>query len=478
MARDRGYYQRLVTAYFRDDTGRPFRLTDGQADIFRLIYEPEYTRVGIKAVTQYGKSDVTAIALDKIATEKRGRREKILIVSPSEKQSSIIMGFVIQHLFDHAYLQDCIKFDGSLERLKRERSKKRITFKGGSEIFILTAVAKEVSKEATSLMGFGATIVVVDERGLLPQNMYNKILRMVGGTKGKIIQLGNPFPGRGFERVFTNNRYQTLTIDEQQALAEGRMTQEFLDEAIEEYGGEDSIDYRIFYKCEFPEQGAEDALIPRDWILNAVNQKGCEGEHKQAGLDVARFGRDKTVYIYRKGGEVKRKERIGKMDTMEVVGWTSKFLEKDNPEILGIDVIGIGSGVYDRLEELSDEGKLVDSDGEELDTELEPVNVSMAPSEDFKEKFFNLRAEIFWNLRKLFKPDENGQSQISIPDDIDLINQLTEIRYKYSSGRKIKIEAKEEMKKRLGRSPDDADALAIAFFNISESEPEMFIADV
>jgi len=482
MARDRRFYKELVAGYFNDDTGRPFKLTDGQADIFRLVYEPEYRRVGIKACTQFGKTDVTALALDKIATEQRERKEKILIVSPSEKQSGIMMGYVIQHLFDHPYLRESIKFEGSLERLQRERSKKRITFKGGSEIFILTAIAKEVSKEATNLMGFSASIVIVDERGLLPQAMYNKVLRMVGGTEGKIIQLGNPFPGNGFERVFTNPRYETLTIDGEQAVAENRpggITREFLDEALEEYGGEDSLDYTIFYKCEFPEQGAEDALIPKDWIENAVNQKGCEGEHKQAGLDVARFGRDKTVYIYRKGGEVKRKESIGKMDTMEVVGWAVGFLKEDNPDIMADDVIGIGSGVHDRFEELSDEGKLVNEKGEELDTEFEPINVGEAPTdEEAKKKFFNLRAQVFWNLRTLFKPDKNGQSQISIPDDAPLKRQLSEIRYKYSSERKIKIEAKEEMKKRLGSSPDEADALALAFFDTSGSDPEIMIADV
>ncbi len=472
MARDKRFYQQIVTAYFKNDRGEPYKLTDGQADLFRLVYEPEYTRVGVKAITQYGKSDVVALALDKIATEKRERREKILIVSPSEKQSGIIMGYVIQHLFDHPYLQKSIEFDGSLERLRRERSKKRITFTGGSEIFILTAIAKEVRKEATSLMGFGATIVVVDERGLLPQKMYNKVLRMVGGTGGKIIQLGNPFPGVGFEeKVFKNPRYTTLTVNDEQALAEGRVTQEFLDEAAEEYGGEDSIDYIIFYKCKFPESGAEDALIPADWIENAVNQGNCGGEHKQSGLDVARFGRDKTVYIYRKGGEVKAMEIQEKMDTMEVVGWSRKLLNDHKPEVMAVDVIGIGSGVYDRLEELYEEDK--------IESEIEPVNVGSSPTNaGAKEKFMNLRAQIFWNLRSLFKPDKNGQSQISIPDDVGLKKELSEIRYKYGSERKIKIEAKEEMKKRLGNSPDKADALALAFFDTSEDDPGMMISDI
>ena len=457
------WYQDIVLTHFKNRNNEDYQLTKGQSDIFRVVYEPDISRAAIKAVTQYGKSEVTALALIYVALQ---RREKILIVAPSEKQSSIIMGYVIEHLFDSPYITQMIDFGGSLERLRQERSKKRITFRTGSEIFILTAIAKEVKKEATNLMGFGATTVIVDERGLLPQKMYNKILRMVGGTKGKIVQLGNPFPGNGFENVFKNPRYESMTIDDQQALAEGRITQEFLDEVVEEYGGKDSFDYIVFYKCEFPEQGAEDALIPEEWIENAVNQIGCEGEHKQAGLDVARFGRDKTVYVLREGGIVKRIETTEKMDTMEVVGWTGGFLEEDEPDVTAIDVIGIGAGVYDRLDEMEE-------------YEVEEINVGMGPtSDEEKERFYNLRAEVFWNLRDMFKPDKNGKSQISIPNDPELKKQLSEIRYKYSSERKIKIEAKEEMKKRLGNSPDKADALALAFFNIDTLEDAMYIASV
>lgn len=320
---------------------------------------------------------------------------------------------------------------------------------------------------------------VVDERGLLPQLMFNKILRMVGGTKGKIIQLGNPFPGNGFEKVFTNPRYTTLTVNDKQALAEGRVTREFLDEAIEEYGGEDSLDYTIFYKCVFPKTGAQDALIPSDWVENAVSQSGCGGEHRQAGLDIARFGNDKTVYIFRVGGEVKRTEVTEKMDTMEVVGWVRPFLKEDQPEVLAIDVVGVGGGVCDRLDELNDEGKLVDKDGEELDIEIEGVDVGAGPTDDeIKKKYLNLRAQVFFSLREQFKIGKNGQSSISIPDDSELKKQLKEIRYKFSSERKRKIEAKEEMKKRLGKSPDKADALSLAFFDTSENAPGIMIAEV
>lgn len=453
-------YELKARLLFKDMNGNPFILTKGQTDIFRLIYRPDITRVAIKTTTQYGKSEVASIALISAAMD---RREKILIVAPSGAQANIIMGNIIGHLFDNPYFTAMIDYSGRLEQLKSERSKHRITLRNGSEFMILTAVAKTVSKEAKNLMGFGATIVVADESSLIPDTLWSKIFRMVGGHKaGKIIQLGNPFYKNHFWKAFQSDRYFKLSVNWRQAHAEGRLTKEFLDEARE--GDVTPLDWIIFYECKFPEMGAEDALIPIDWIMNAVNQSGCDGEVKQSGLDVARFGNDKSVYIFRKGGVVKKIKEIQKMDTMEVVGWVSKQIDEDDPEGVAVDVIGIGSGVYDRLIE--------------LDYEAIPVNVGESPSSDeAKEKYFNLRAEIYFNLMLRFRPDNNtGRSSISIPNDPELIKQLSELKYKYSSEKKYKIEAKDDMKKRLGASPDKADALALAFYDLTENEPTLIIS--
>jgi len=447
--------------FFKDIDGEPFKLSAGQEDIFRIIYEPSIKRGVIKTITQYGKSEVASMALVMAAVE---RKEKILIVAPSEKQAKIIMGKIIEHLFDHDYLTKMIEYTGKLELLKSERSKTKITFRNGSEIMLLTAEAKTVAREGKGLMGFGATIVLVDESSLIPDRMYSKILRMVGGVKkgrGKLIQLGNPFEDNHFGNAFRSERYEKVSIDWKQALSEGRITQEFLDEAKEDMP---PMDWLIFYEVKFPKFGPEDALIPMDWIELAVNNRVEEGEEVQAGLDVARFGNDKTVFIMRKGFKVTALEEVTKMDTMEVVGWVRPMLDKE-PELegLAVDIVGLGAGVYDRLLELN--------------YEVREVNVGEAPSDDeAKEKFYNLRAEIFWNLRNMFKPDSNGKSEISIPNDPELKKELSEIRYKYSSEKKIKIESKEEMKKRLGHSPDKADALALAFHNLEGDEPIMTFA--
>lgn len=448
------------------------KLTQGQSDIFKLIYEPDYTRVVVRAVTQYGKSDTTSMAIIMAAVN---RREKVLIVAPSEQQASIIMGDVIDHLFDHPYITQMMSYDrGSLERLKQERSKNRITLRNGSEIFVLTANVREVKREATNLMGFGASIVIIDESSLIPDTMFSKILRMVGGFKrGKIVQLGNPFERNHFYKAFYSDRYEKIIIDDKQALAEGRISQEMLDEAREEMS---PLEYKIFYECEFPEGGSIDSLIPLDWINLAVNNSRVKPSGaKGAGLDVARFGNDKSILVKRTGNYVHPLLENRKLDTMTLVGWAREHLDdEEDLDSLNIDAVGVGAGVYDRMDELADNG---DIDYEVFEISGGSSAIGEYGGKPAKDKFVNLRAQIHWQLRDVFKPNDDGTSNVHIPDDAELKKQLSEIRYKFASDKRIKIEEKEEMKKRIGMSPDKADALGYCFFVPGEEidEDDMII---
>ena len=448
-------YEVVCEAFFKNLYGEPFALTKGQQDIFHCIYSPTITRAAIKATTQYGKSEVTAMA---IVYTMISRKEKILIIAPSAKQANIIMGKVIDHFFDNPVLTSMLEADQQLDKLKQERSKKRLVTRNGSEVMLLTAEARNVKKQATSLMGFGATIVVVDESSLIPDEMFSKILRMVGGVKnGKLVQLSNPFEKNHFWRALESDRYVSISIDYKQALAEGRLTQEFLDEAREDMT---DLDFMIFYECKFPDGGADNVVLPEAWILNAIDQKGLEGDSNSAGLDVARFGKDSSVFALRNGGHI-RLFTIDQMDTMAVVGWSSDLIDEHDVEMTNVDVVGIGAGVYDRLEELG--------------YEVNAVNVGSKPMGDDAERFFNLRSQLFWNLRKLFKPDKNGRSQVSIPNDKELIQELKVLTYKYSSEKKIRVISKDDIKLSLNRSPDKADAVALAFYNLTGDDIDLII---
>ncbi len=72
--------------------------------------------------------------------------------------------------------------------------------------------------------------------------------------------------------------------------------------------------------------------------------------------------------------------------------------------------------------------------------------------------FINVRAEIFWLLKEALE-----RGEVSLPDDERLIAELSAIRYQYSANGKIQLEAKAETKKRVGRSPDLADAAVLGF---------------
>lgn len=455
------YYQRLVSGIFLNDKGESFKMTGGQADIFRLIVDPDILRVAIKTYTQYGKSDVASMAVAHLLSE---RIEKILIIAPSTEQARIIMNNVIQHLFDFPTITAMLDYEGSLEILKRERSKKRLTLKHGSEVFILTANAREVSAEARNIMGFGATIIIIDESPLIPDVMYGKILRMAGSANRtrKIIQLGNAFDSVHFRKAFKSKRYFHLTIDYKQGIEEGRIKESFIEEAKENMT---PLEFKILYESEFPKEGAVNSLIPADWVELAIEQKVSAGE-KRGGLDVARFGDDKTVYCSKNGGYA-RFHKTEHKDTMEVVGWARNIIDDEKPDKTAVDTVGIGSGVFDRL----NEAKVSVSD---VNVGASPMPVGDFTEKDIKKKFYNLKSQMLWALRDWFKP-KDGKSDISIPNDPDLIKQLKEIRYNYDSAKRIKIESKEDMKKRIGKSPDELDALMLAFCDLTDTELEVYI---
>ena len=135
---------------------------------------------------------------------------------------------------------------------------------------------------------------------------------------------------------------------------------------------------------------------------------------------------------------------LHQMDTMQVAGWVAAAVREHKPSRVYIDEIGVGAGVLDRLRELGHPAR--------------GVNVAQRAQEE--DRFVNQRAEGYWRLRELFE-----QGLIRIPDDNELIGELSSMRYNYDSRGRIKIESKDEMRRRGLPSPDKADALMLAFLD-------------
>ena len=184
-------------------------------------------------------------------------------------------------------------------------------------------------------------------------------------------------------------------------------------------------------------------------IKAAIDRETNEDKTTVLGVDLARFGDDSSVACIRQGSEVVWLEEWAKTDLMTSTGKIINLIQKFTPDAVNVDVIGLGAGVVDRLKEQK--------------FKVNGVNVGEAATD--KLKYANLRAEAYWQLADRFQKGE-----ISIPDDLGLLAQLSSIKYKFDSHGRLQIEAKEDMKKRGMKSPDKADALVLAFMESPSRE--------
>ena len=206
--------------------------------------------------------------------------------------------------------------------------------------------------------------------------------------------------------------------------------------------GNESPFYRSRVLAEFP-QSSSDALIPLHLVEAAMLRESevAQGAPTILGVDVARFGGDKSIILARRGARARVCEKIVKTDTMTLTGKVVMHLDESKAVKANIDVIGIGSGVFDRLNELGRPAVAANAGGSPVD----------------KERFLNARAEWYWTIRE---DAEAGNLDI---DDEDLAAQLASIKWKPTSRGLIQIESKEGMKARQMASPNEADALALTY---------------
>lgn len=162
------------------------------------------------------------------------------------------------------------------------------------------------------------------------------------------------------------------------------------------------------------------------------------------GVDPAITDHDRTAIIRRKGRLAYNLETHYNYNTMELVGLIRRIIDKEAPNKVCIDCIGIGAGIVDRLREIGYDC-------------VEGVNV--ARSANNKDKFRNLRAELWHDMREWLAQE----SAVSIPDSDELLGDLTSLGYKFDSSGRLQIESKDELRKRGMKSCDTADALALTF---------------
>ncbi len=200
---------------------------------------------------------------------------------------------------------------------------------------------------------------------------------------------------------------------------------------------------------QFASQG-DRAIIPLAWIEAAMArwEDTPEGEPTELGVDPARYGDDDSVIATRKGHKVLPLQVFSKQGTMETTGYIVQSRRDYEASLIKVDVIGLGAGIVDRLLELG----------------MPVVGINVAEQPIDTERFNNKRSELWWNLRELLDPDKRiNPEPIALPPDDELLADLSGAQYEVNSKGQTVSEPKEKMKKRIGRSPDRADATILVF---------------
>nr|DAY95457.1 MAG TPA: large terminase [Caudoviricetes sp.] len=178
------------------------------------------------------------------------------------------------------------------------------------------------------------------------------------------------------------------------------------------------------------------------------------------GVDVARFGDDDTVIARNMNNKITLEKIRHGQDLMKTVGDVvvecrnikEKFKYKKTIYVI-IDDTGLGGGVTDRLNELKSEGKL-------SGVVIVPVNFSAAvPDKKAAEKYHDITSYAWSILRDMLE-----EKEAVLPNDTELIAQLSARKYDLSSSGKIRLESKKAMKERIGESPDRADAVVLSCY--------------
>ena len=160
------------------------------------------------------------------------------------------------------------------------------------------------------------------------------------------------------------------------------------------------------------------------------------------GVDVARFGNDKSVICLRRGDRVERIISFERKDTMRLADEVREIAEALRIPAVFVDETGVGGGVVDRLKQLR----------------VPVIGVEGGGSAPRPAQFADMRAEVFWEVARRLR-----EGQMSLPPDDELAGQLLAQRYDISSAGRIHLESKATFRRQGVPSPDKADALALAF---------------
>lgn len=413
------------------------QITPYQLEILEAVLKEKKRKVTIRATTRAGKSYAIAMLAVLYATFQENR--SVGILAPTYDKARKLMDYIAELLNSHPIFEENLLLDSEgatrMEKLRKEVSKRRITFKYGCSIEIKSV---DLSIKGMAAMGFAYDLNIVEETAEIDDISFTKIHRMlVESPTAQIVEIGNPWFLNHFYMHHNDETWTQIHIDWRQCVAAGRMTQAAVDEQKRELT---EIEFQVLFDADFPTE-LEFSIFTEAAIKDMCEPAplGLKYDRFVCGIDVARGGRDRTVISF--GGIIGNQIHYLKhivmdtRDTMQIVGQYRLVADAKYGGAkceTTIDTVN-NAGVHDRLKELGYSVR-------------EFVGGAKARDED---RFFNIKTEAAFLMADVGKAGRIKGLPKATRYTLELRSWIYEVR----SDKKLKIVDPED------KSPDYADSL-------------------
>jgi hypothetical protein len=298
-------------------------------------------------------------------------------------------------------------------------------------------------------------IIIFDEASAIPDVIWEVTEGALTDKDTQIIWLafGNPTKNSGrFRECFAGgkfaHRWSSRAIDSRTVRISNKAQ---LQAWVDDYG-EDHDFVRVRVKGMFPRTDAVSYIALVDvQEAQARTPEGNEFAPVIGALDVARYGSDNSVMAFRRGRDAASIPwvSIHGQSTVALARWAFEHYIRNNCAALVVDTGGVGGGVFDQLELMG--------------INVYSVDFSASPDNDSQERYLNKRAEMYGRARDWIKKGGCLPPDDPRAEGKGLSAQLTAPTYTYAGDVKLQLESKKDLRRRLGISPDDADAFVITF---------------
>ena len=404
-----------------------------------IPYKPRYPEAHAKikaarfavlvAHRRFGKTVLSVNHLLREALFTRKQRCSYAYVAPYRNQAKVIAWDYLKH-----YSSPCVD-------RKVNEGELSIAFGNGSTIRVFGA------DNPDALRGLYFDGIVLDEVAQMKPEVWHEIVRpALADRHGWALFIGTPKGANLFSELYHHAAAEqargnaewcamSFPVTETQALSQSEV------EALKAELSENAFKQEML--CDF-NAANDDVLIPLEIVTEAMQRSYQEHVYINAplvlGVDVARFGDDASVLFYRRGLVAERPIVVRKLDNMALADRVVSEIVQRKPDAVFVDA-GQGAGVIDRVRQLG----------------FEVTEIPFGSKPLHGNRYVNRRMEMWDNIREWLKTGG------ALPPDEALKAELSSPTYSFNNAGLLQLEKKEDIKERLGRSPDLADALALTF---------------